>query len=222
MASPPLRTANPYGQSAPGITWAPLYYEVKCLIFCVSCSKALWPVRPWDQRILMANSPLGPPEPPYTMRLNVWYFVSVAAKPYGQSATGTTWAPLYYEVKCVVFCVSCSKALWPVRPWDHLSPPILWRSWAICKRDKMCNIKVFFCDLYNYFEIWHFYQIIHICWSSRHMWTISTAVQTPKMQHYAIKSILICEIGRYRQSLLFQCNFFLCSYFNEAYHCSLS
>ena len=74
---------------------------------------------------LMASPPLGPPEPPYTMRLNVWYSLSVAAKPYGQSAPGTTLAPLYYEVKCVVFCVSCSKALWPVRPWDHLSFPIL-------------------------------------------------------------------------------------------------
>ena len=68
--------------------------------------------------------------------------------------------------------------------------------------------KSIFCDLYNYFEIWHFYQIIHICWSSRHMWTISTAVQAPKMHHYAIKSILIRKIGRYGQSLLFQCNFF--------------
>ena len=96
------------------------------------------------QQSLMASPPLGPPEPPYTMRLNVWCSVSVAAKPYGQSAPGTTWAPIYYEVKCLVFCVSCSKALWPVRPWDHLSPPILWRSWAICKRDKMCNIKVFY------------------------------------------------------------------------------
>ena len=40
------------------------------------------------------------------------------------------------------------------------------------------------------------------------MWTISTAVQAPKMHHYAIKSILIRKIGRYGQSLLFQCNFF--------------
>ena len=74
----------------------------------------------------MASPPLGPPEPPYTMRLNVWYSVSVAAKPYGQSAPET------------------SESLWPVRLWDHLSPPILWRSWPICKREKMSNIQVFF------------------------------------------------------------------------------
>ena len=74
----------------------------------------------------MASPPLGPPEPPYTMRLNVWYSVSVAAKPYGQSAPET------------------SESLWPVRLWDHLSPHILWRSWPICKREKISNIQVFF------------------------------------------------------------------------------
>ena len=55
-----------------------------CDILC-QLQKALWPVRPWDQRILMASPPLGPPE-----------------------------------------------------------PPILWRSWPICKREKMSNIQVFF------------------------------------------------------------------------------
>ena len=181
----------------------------------------------------MASPPLGPPEPPNTMRLNVWCSVSVAAKPYGQSAPGTTWAPLYYEVKCVVFCVSCSKALWPVRPWDQRilmaspplgppDPPYTMKELTNMQTWKNEQYTSIFCDLCNYFEIWHFYQIIHICWISKHMWTISSAVETPKLLHYPMKSILIRNNGRYRHSLLFQCNFFQCSYFNDSYHCSLS
>ena len=81
--------------------------------------------------------------------------------------------------------------------------------------------KSIFCDLYNYFEIWHFYQMIYFSGFCGRIWTISTAVERPKMLLYPMKIIIIRKTGRYSQWLLFQCNFFTWPYFNEVYHCSL-